>query len=98
MEGGRWHSSAVPRRKFRPRFPYKLNVASCSRIRHTPSLTTMLYSSLASAALLVASVSAHATFQELWVNGVDQGDYCARLPQSNNPVTSVTSNVSNDEG
>lgn len=41
----------------------------------------------------VASAAAHATFQELWVNGVDQGDYCVRLPQSNSPVTDVTSNV-----
>ncbi len=56
----------------------------------------MLFS-IATALSLVASVSAHATFQELWVNGVDQGDCCARLPQSNSPVTSVTSNVSDDK-
>ena len=43
---------------------------------------------------LVASVTAHATFQELWINGVDQGSSCVRLPQSNSPVTSVTSDVS----
>ncbi|KAI0043673.1 carbohydrate-binding module family 1 protein [Auriscalpium vulgare] len=41
-------------------------------------------------ASLVAFASAHATFQELWVNGVDQGSYCVRTPASNNPVTSVT--------
>ncbi|KAA1474080.1 glycoside hydrolase family 61 protein H [Dentipellis sp. KUC8613] len=41
-------------------------------------------------ASVVASVSAHATFQEMWVNGVDQGNYCVRLPASNSPVTSVT--------
>jgi len=40
---------------------------------------------------LVGFATAHATFQELWVNGVDQGGYCVRLPQSNNPVTDVTS-------
>lgn len=40
--------------------------------------------SLAFAASLVASAVGHATFQELWVNGVDQGSYCARLPPSNN--------------
>lgn len=34
---------------------------------------------------------AHATFQEMWVNGVDQGSFCVRLPLSNSPVTSVTS-------
>ena len=38
-------------------------------------------------ATLVASVSAHATFQEMWVNGVDQGNFCVRLPASNSPVT-----------
>ncbi len=48
---------------------------------------------LAFAASLVASAAAHATFQELWINGVDQGSSCVRLPQSNSPVTSVTSSV-----
>ncbi|KAI0641488.1 glycoside hydrolase family 61 protein [Trametes meyenii] len=43
------------------------------------------------AASLAASVAAHATFQEMWINGVDQGSSCVRLPQSNSPVTSVTS-------
>ncbi|KZV59389.1 carbohydrate-binding module family 1 protein [Peniophora sp. CONT] len=42
--------------------------------------------------VLASRVAAHATFQELWVNNVDQGAYCVRLPQSNNPVTDVTSN------
>lgn len=50
--------------------------------------------SLAAFSAFAATASAHATFQELWVNGVDQGGWCVRLPQSNNPVTSVTSNVS----
>jgi len=45
---------------------------------------------LAASAAFVASVSAHATFQELWINNVDAGTSCARLPTSNNPVTSVT--------
>ncbi|KAG8769636.1 hypothetical protein FRC15_004470, partial [Serendipita sp. 397] len=40
----------------------------------------------------IANVTAHATFQQMWVNGVDQGSYCVRLPVNNNPVTSVTSN------
>lgn len=42
---------------------------------------------------LLASATAvvgHATWQELWVNGVDQVGTCVRLPPSNNPVTSVT--------
>ncbi|KDR77861.1 hypothetical protein GALMADRAFT_65659 [Galerina marginata CBS 339.88] len=43
-------------------------------------------------AAFVASVAAHATFQELWINGVDAGSSCVRLPTSNNPVTSVTTN------
>ncbi|GJE85147.1 glycoside hydrolase family 61 protein [Phanerochaete sordida] len=47
--------------------------------------------SIAFAASLIAGAAAHATFQELWVNGVDQGNFCVRLPQSNSPVTSVTS-------
>ncbi|KAI9690663.1 MAG: hypothetical protein M1820_009923 [Bogoriella megaspora] len=41
--------------------------------------------------LLATNVAAHATFQELWVNGVDKAGSCVRLPPSNNPVTSVTS-------
>lgn len=47
--------------------------------------------SVAFAATLIAGAAAHATFQEMWVNGVDQGNFCVRLPQSNSPVTSVTS-------
>ncbi|EIW78453.1 glycoside hydrolase family 61 protein [Coniophora puteana RWD-64-598 SS2] len=43
------------------------------------------------AAALVAGASAHATFQDLWINGVDYSQSCVRLPQSNNPVTDVTS-------
>lgn len=50
--------------------------------------------SIAFVASLIASVSAHATFQEMWVNGVDQGSSCVRLPMSNSPVSDVTSNVS----
>ncbi len=45
------------------------------------------------AAALAASVAAHATFQEMWINGVDQGSSCVRLPQSNSPVTSVSTSV-----
>ncbi|KZT43365.1 hypothetical protein SISSUDRAFT_1057768 [Sistotremastrum suecicum HHB10207 ss-3] len=50
----------------------------------------LFYSAVIAAS--IASVAAHATFQELWINGVDQGGYCVRAPQSNSPVTSVTSN------
>ncbi|MCJ1446792.1 MAG: hypothetical protein MMC23_007299 [Stictis urceolatum] len=41
---------------------------------------------------LLATASAHATWQELTVNGVDQAGKCVRLPPSNSPITSVTSN------
>jgi cellulase len=44
------------------------------------------------AALAAQQAAAHATFQQLWVNGVDKGSTCARLPVSNSPVTSVNSN------
>ncbi|EJF60634.1 hypothetical protein DICSQDRAFT_137375 [Dichomitus squalens LYAD-421 SS1] len=49
-----------------------------------------MFKKLLIAATLAATVAAHATFQELWINGVDQGSSCVRLPQSNSPVTSVT--------
>lgn len=44
-----------------------------------------MYYSLFAAACFVASASAHATFQDLWINGVDAGSSCVRLPLSNNP-------------
>jgi cellulase len=44
------------------------------------------------AALSASRVAAHATFQELWINGVDQGQTCVRLPQSNSPLTDVSAN------
>ncbi|RDB27904.1 putative endo-beta-1,4-glucanase D [Hypsizygus marmoreus] len=43
------------------------------------------------AACLLASASAHSTFQQLWINGVDAGSSCARKPASNSPVTSISS-------
>jgi len=46
---------------------------------------------LAILAGLLASASAHATWQQLWVNGVDQAGTCVRKPSSNSPVTSVSS-------
>ncbi|KAG9122558.1 hypothetical protein FRC07_001016 [Ceratobasidium sp. 392] len=45
------------------------------------------------AALAAAStVHAHATFQYLWFNGVDQGNKCVRPPASNSPVSNLSSN------
>ncbi|KAF2707185.1 carbohydrate-binding module family 1 protein [Pleomassaria siparia CBS 279.74] len=43
-------------------------------------------------AALATGVVGHSTWQELWVDGKDQAGVCARLPVSNSPVTSVTSN------
>jgi lytic cellulose monooxygenase (C1-hydroxylating) len=42
-------------------------------------------------ALLAQNIAAHATFQQLWVDGVDFGGQCARKPGSNSPVTNVGS-------
>ncbi|KAH8668759.1 glycosyl hydrolase family 61-domain-containing protein [Xylariales sp. PMI_506] len=42
-------------------------------------------------ALAARGVAAHATFQDMWIGGVDYGSSCARLPLSNSPVTDVTS-------
>ncbi|OAL56991.1 hypothetical protein IQ07DRAFT_24827 [Pyrenochaeta sp. DS3sAY3a] len=45
---------------------------------------------------LLPLVHSHALFQQMWVNGVDKGSTCVRLPgttyASNSPVSSVASN------
>lgn len=46
---------------------------------------------LAGLLAVASTASAHATFQQLWVNGVDQAGTCVRKPSSNSPVTSVSS-------
>ncbi|RDW70098.1 hypothetical protein BP5796_08495 [Coleophoma crateriformis] len=38
-----------------------------------------------------STVLGHATFQQLWIDGVDQAENCTRVPPSNSPVTDVTS-------
>ncbi|MAD82750.1 MAG: hypothetical protein CL912_07295 [Deltaproteobacteria bacterium] len=38
-----------------------------------------------------SSVLGHATWQQLWVDGVDQAKTCVRDPPSNSPVSDVTS-------
>ncbi|CAE6471367.1 unnamed protein product [Rhizoctonia solani] len=44
------------------------------------------------AALAAASTTyAHATFQYLWVDGVDEGGKCVRTPANNSPITDLTS-------
>ncbi|CCF43564.1 endoglucanase B [Colletotrichum higginsianum] len=43
-------------------------------------------------AIAASQVFSHATFQQIWIDGVDFGGQCARLPLSNSPVQDVTSN------
>ncbi|KAK4211179.1 glycosyl hydrolase family 61-domain-containing protein [Rhypophila decipiens] len=52
----------------------------------------MKSSAIAALVALASNVAAHATFQALWVDGVDYNDQCARVPPSNSPVTNVGSN------
>ncbi|KAH8103861.1 glycosyl hydrolase family 61-domain-containing protein [Cristinia sonorae] len=49
----------------------------------------LVLSALFTALLAASSVSAHATFQDLWVNGVDKQGTCVRQPLNNNPVERV---------
>ncbi|KAH6919269.1 endoglucanase II [Coprinopsis sp. MPI-PUGE-AT-0042] len=51
----------------------------------------MKASTVASLLFFAATATAHATWQQLWVNGVDAGSSCNRKVASNNPVTSATS-------
>lgn len=44
------------------------------------------------ASVMIQDVTSHSIFQELWVNGVDMQSTCNRLPSSNSPVTSPSSN------
>lgn len=48
--------------------------------------------SVVALAALAQQAAAHATFQQLWVDGVDFGDQCARRVLSNSPITDVGSN------
>ncbi|GAP90953.2 putative glycoside hydrolase family 61 protein [Rosellinia necatrix] len=55
-------------------------------------MKSSLYTAAAAAVAIGATtVAAHATFQDLWINGVDYITSCARLPLSNSPVQDVTS-------
>lgn len=51
-------------------------------------MKTVIVASLLS---LATPILSHATFQDLWVNGVDKQGTCVRTPPSNSPVTDVTS-------
>ncbi|KAA8901793.1 glycosyl hydrolase family 61-domain-containing protein [Sphaerosporella brunnea] len=42
---------------------------------------------------LATSVAAHATWQELWVDGVDEGGTCDRLPINNSPIGTTDPDV-----
>ncbi|KAI0403464.1 fungal cellulose binding domain-containing protein [Xylaria palmicola] len=42
-------------------------------------------------AALAFQASGHSIFQDLWVDGVDYGSQCIRMPANNNPVTNVNS-------
>ncbi|KAF2967696.1 hypothetical protein GQX73_g5873 [Xylaria multiplex] len=52
-------------------------------------MKSTLYTTAVAVAFSVTKVAAHATFQDLWINGY--GASCARLPLSNSPVQDVTS-------
>ncbi|KAI0803724.1 glycosyl hydrolase family 61-domain-containing protein [Xylaria sp. FL0064] len=54
-------------------------------------MKSTIYAAVA-VALGATHTAAHATFQDLWINGVDYITTCARLPLSNSPVQDVTSN------
>ncbi|KAG2008308.1 endoglucanase II, variant 2 [Coprinopsis cinerea AmutBmut pab1-1] len=43
--------------------------------------------SLAAILFLAASVTAHSTWQQIWINGVDGGTSCLRRAANNNPIS-----------
>ncbi|KAI5816973.1 glycosyl hydrolase family 61-domain-containing protein [Pyronema omphalodes] len=43
--------------------------------------------------LLASFVAAHATWQELWVNGIDKVSTCVRLPSNNSPIGTTEANI-----
>lgn len=53
--------------------------------------TTTVSAALVAFLAAAQHAAAHATFQDLWVDGVDYDSQCARTPASNSPVTDVTS-------
>ncbi|KAI0143417.1 carbohydrate-binding module family 1 protein [Xylariaceae sp. FL1272] len=54
-------------------------------------MKSTIYAAAAALAFSATQVASHSTFQDLWVEGVDKGATCVRLPLSNSPVTDVTS-------
>jgi hypothetical protein len=61
--------------------------------------STMFGLSVVATTLLLAAsrVQAHATFQYLGINGVDQGTKCTRIPATNSPIENVGLTVSSTE-
>ncbi|KAG8935313.1 hypothetical protein FRC01_003065 [Tulasnella sp. 417] len=53
----------------------------------------MKLSTAAALATLVASASAHATFQYFWTDSSTSTNTCARTPANNNPIGSTASNI-----
>ncbi|KAF2428700.1 glycoside hydrolase family 61 protein [Tothia fuscella] len=41
--------------------------------------------------VFASAVSAHAVWQDLWVNGKDQSSTCVRMPKNNSPMSNVNS-------
>jgi len=66
-------------------------VAWLSFYKCNPSSKMRSVNVLASIVALASCVSAHATWQDLWVGTTDEAATCDRVPPSNNPVTDVTS-------
>ncbi|KAG8906766.1 hypothetical protein FRC00_012353 [Tulasnella sp. 408] len=53
----------------------------------------MKLSTAAALASLIASASAHATFQYFWTDSSTSTNTCARLPPNNNPTGSTASTI-----
>lgn len=86
MDGGfllllLWHTKFV---EFGP------SLSITTIFRSTQEYTSKMKSALVLLAA-AASVSAHSTWQELWVGSTDQVDKCARTVKDNNPISGVTS-------
>jgi cellulase len=94
------HSFRAVRRR-RHSFIPTFSILSVDRILHSFLQKSSAHSTIdkmktATALALAASMAnmaaAHATFQQLWVNGKDLESTCVRMPASNSPVEDPTSN------
>ena len=73
-------------------FAYLLFILATSLYPDSSRAAVMKSAIFAVVAASASRVAAHAIFQDLWINGVDQGETCVRMPTSNNPLTDVTNN------